>query len=69
MLVDALLLTREGLDEGLVRRLTSALFDVLPELATHNDFLRRMDPTRAPATPIPLHSGAALFYRQMELSR
>jgi TRAP transporter TAXI family solute receptor len=69
MLVDVLLLTREGVDEALVRRLTNALFDVLPELAAKNDFLRLMDPQRAPATPIPLHSGAALYYRERELSR
>lgn len=69
MLVDVLLLTREGMDEELVRRLTSALFDVLPKLAASNDFLRLMDTRRAPATPIPLHSGAALYYRERELSR
>lgn len=69
MLVDVLLLTREGLDDELVRRLTGALFDVLPQLAASNDFLRLMDPRRAPATPIPLHAGAALYYRERELSR
>lgn len=69
MLVDVLLLTREGLDDELVRRLTSALFDVLPQLAASNDFLRLMDSRRAPATPIPLHAGAALYYRERELSR
>jgi len=69
MLVDVLLLTRDGLDDNLVRRLTSALFEVLPALAASNDFLRLMDPDRAPATPIPLHGGAALYYRDRELSR
>jgi len=69
MLVDVLLLTRDDLDDELVRRLTSALFDVLPQLAASNDFLRLMDARRAPATPIPLHSGAALYYRERELSR
>jgi uncharacterized protein len=69
MLVDVLLVTRAGLDEGLVRRLTSALFDVLPDLAGRFTYLRLMDMQRAPATPIPLHPGAALFYRERELSR
>jgi uncharacterized protein len=69
MLVDVLLLTREGLDEELVRRLTGVLFDVLPTLAAENDFVRLMDVQRAPATPIPLHPGAALYYRERELSR
>lgn len=69
MLVDVLLLTRQDLDDELVRRVTSALFDVLPQLAADHDFLRMMDARRAPATPIPLHAGAALYYRERELSR
>jgi TRAP transporter TAXI family solute receptor len=69
MLVDVLLLTRADLDDGLVRQLTSTLFEALPELAAQNEFLRQMDPQRAPATPIPLHPGAALYYRERELSR
>ena len=69
MLVDVLLLTRAELDDELVRRLTAALFEVLPELAANHDFLRLMDPQRAPATPLPLHPGAALYYRERELSR
>ena len=32
-------------------------------------FLKGMDPERAPATPIPLHRGAALYYRERELRR
>ena len=69
MLIDVLLLTRVGLDDELVRRLTSVLFDVLPQLSSNHDFLRMMDVRRAPATPIPLHAGAALYYREQELSR
>jgi len=69
VLVDVLLLTRLDLDEELVRRLTSVLFDVLPQLSSTHDFLRAMDVRRAPATPIPLHAGAALYYREQELSR
>ena len=69
MLVDVLLLTRQGLDDELVRRLTSVLFDVLPQLSTEHDFLRMMDARRTPATPIRLHAGAALYYRERELSR
>jgi uncharacterized protein len=69
MLVDVLLLSRAGVDDALMRRLTSALFGALPALAASNDFLRLMDPNRAPATPIPLHRGAALYYRERELSR
>jgi TRAP-type uncharacterized transport system substrate-binding protein len=28
-----------------------------------------MDPERAPATPVPLHQGATLYYRERELRR
>jgi TRAP transporter TAXI family solute receptor len=67
--IDVLLLGRAGLDDALVHRLTSILFQVLPQLGAELTFLRSMDPDRAPATPIPLHPGAARFYREKELSR
>ena len=63
--VDNLLLCREGLDEELVYSLTSGLFEMLPSLP----LLRTMDLEQAPAVPIPLHDGAARFYRERELSR
>lgn len=67
--VDVLLACREGLDDVFVRRLTAALFQILPDLAAGHDYLRLMDLRRAPATPIPLHPGAALYYREQELLR
>lgn len=67
--VDVLLLCRAGLDIDLVRRVTAALFTALPELANRLTYLRRMDLRRAPATPIRLHAGAALYYREQELAR
>ena len=67
--IDIVLLTRKGLDDGLVRRLTAGLFQMLPQLSSKLDFLRGMDPERAPATPIPLHRGATLYYREWELRR
>ena len=67
--IDIVLLTRKDLDDGLVRRLTAALFQMLPRLSSELDFLRGMDPERAPATPIPLHRGATLYYRERELTR
>ena len=66
---DVLLLCREQLDDVLVHRLTSALFDVLPAVAETQFYLGLMDIRRAPATPVPLHSGAAWYYREQELSR
>jgi TRAP transporter TAXI family solute receptor len=67
--VDVLLLCRAGLDAALVRRLTAAFFSTLPDLATRLNYLRGMDLRRAPATPVPLHTGAALYYREQELAR
>lgn len=69
LLVDVLLVTRADLDDELVRRLTAALFDALPELASKFEYFRLMNVQRAPATPVPLHPGALLFYRERELSR
>lgn len=67
--IDIVLLTRKDLDDALVRRLTVGLFQMLPRLSSELDFLRGMDPERAPATPIPLHRGATLYYRERELRR
>jgi hypothetical protein len=69
LLVDVLLVARAGLNDELVRRLTSALFDILPVLAGRFPYLASMNMQRAPAAPIPLHPGAALFYRERELTR
>ena len=67
--IDVVLLARKELDDGLVRRLTAGLFEMLPRLSSDLDFLRDMDPERSPATPIPLHRGATLYYREQELRR
>jgi uncharacterized protein len=67
--VDIVLLTRKDLDDALVRRLTAGLFEMLPRLTSELDFLQGIDPERAPATPVPLHRGATLYYRERELRR
>jgi TRAP-type uncharacterized transport system substrate-binding protein len=67
--VDTLLVCRGQLDERLVRTLTGAFFRILPELATQFPALQSVDLETAPAAPLPLHAGAALFYRESELSR
>jgi hypothetical protein len=67
--IDVVLLARKDLDDGLVRRLTAGLFQMLPRLSSELNFLKGMDPERAPATPIPLHRGATLHYRERELRR
>jgi uncharacterized protein len=63
--IHSLLLCRVDLDEGLVYRLTKALFQSLAEQS--NELLWSVDLDRAAATPIPLHAGAARYYREREL--
>jgi TRAP transporter TAXI family solute receptor len=68
--VDRLLVCRSDLDDALVYALTRALFEVLPRLpAFQRTSLRLMDVQEASATPIPLHNGAARYYRERELTR
>jgi uncharacterized protein len=65
--VDSVLVCRSGLDEALVYDLTKRFFDALPSLSSTQDALRSIDLEQAPATAIPLHDGAARFYREREL--
>jgi uncharacterized protein len=65
--VDNLMLCRDDLDEALVYGLTKAFFEGLPQLVELNEIARQVDPDLAPATPIPLHPGAARYYREREL--
>jgi TRAP-type uncharacterized transport system substrate-binding protein len=60
---------RRDLDERLAYRLTEQLFAVFPRLATVEATLRFLNVDEAPATPIPLHPGAARYFRERELSR
>jgi TRAP transporter TAXI family solute receptor len=61
--VDLVLLCRADVDEDVAYRLLEAFFSSRPGSAPPADF------ERAPATPIPLHAGAARYYRQRELAR
>jgi len=68
--VDRLLVCREDLDERLVYDLTHQLLEALPKLSSLlKTSLRLMDLDQASATPIPLHLGAAQYYRERELAR
>ena len=60
--VDTLLVCRAELDDETVYALLDAYFATRPATTPPNL-------ERAPATPIPLHPGAARYYRQRELSR
>lgn len=63
--VENLLVCRRGLDEGLAHDLTQAFFAALPRLPMPTP----LDFEQVPATPIPLHEGAARYYRERELAR
>jgi TRAP transporter TAXI family solute receptor len=65
--VDSLLVCREDLAEELVYWITRTMFESLPELAKSLNSLRQVDLEQIQASPIPLHPGAARFYREREL--
>lgn len=65
--VSILLTCRQDLDESLVYQLTKILFDALPSLGEELPVARLIDLDQAPATPIPLHPGAARYYREREI--
>ncbi len=67
--VDTILVCRSDLDEALVYDLTRSFFESLPTLSSSQESLRRIDLEQAPATPIPLHEGAARYFRERELLR
>ena len=64
--VNAMLVCRADLPEDVVYRLTQALYN--GPAGVHAQLGRWLEPAAGPATPIPLHSGAARYYRERELS-
>jgi TRAP transporter TAXI family solute receptor len=67
--VDRLLVCRGDLDEMLVHDLTRQFIEAVPRIfASLRASSRMIDLDRASATPIPLHNGAALYYRERELT-
>ena len=67
--IDMMIVCRRDLDEQTVYRLTEQLFSVFPRIARVEATLRFLNLDEAPATPIPLHKGAARYFRERELSR
>jgi TRAP-type uncharacterized transport system substrate-binding protein len=67
--VDLLVVCRSGLDPDLVYELTRQYFASLPALLAATHTVSRVDLERAAASPIPLHDGAARYYRESELYR
>ena len=64
-----LLVCRSDLSEDLVYDLTREFFTQLPAMARTHGEAALIDPEQAPATPIPLHPGAARYYREREVLR
>lgn len=62
--VDLLLVCRADLDAAVVYQITRALLEDIPKQVR-----RLVDPHRAPATVIPLHPGAARYFREREMRR
>jgi TRAP transporter TAXI family solute receptor len=67
--IDNVLVCSAQLEEGIVYKLTKALFEILPALAVEHRSLRLIDLEQASATPIPLHDGAARYYREREITQ
>ena len=66
--VESLLVCRRQLEDAPIRDLTRALLESLQVLAKSKQW-NLVSMEEAPATSIPLHSGAALYYREVELQR
>ena len=64
-----LLVCRSDLSEELVYQLTREFFEQLPAMAKEHGEAALIDPEQGPATPIPLHAGAARYYREREILR
>ena len=67
--IDMVVVCRRDLDASLVYRLTSALMNAYPQLSGVEANLRFLNPDEASAAPIPLHAGAARYFREREISR
>lgn len=66
---DWLLVCRSDLSEEHVYQLTKAFFAHLPDLAERYAEAALIDPEEAATAPIPMHPGAARYYREREILR
>ena len=64
---DILLACRADLPDELVYWITRTLFESLPTLADSLPSLRQIDLEHVQASPLPIHPGAARFYRYREI--
>ena len=66
----ALLVTREGVSDDVVYRMTKLLFDHLDLLAETHPAAKDIDAAKAPfGLPAPLHPGAEKYYREIGLMK
>jgi TRAP transporter TAXI family solute receptor len=65
--MDVLLLCRADLPDPLVYDLAKNLFASVPALALAHAAAGNIDPERGPTATIPLHPGAARYYREREI--
>jgi TRAP transporter TAXI family solute receptor len=65
--VDSLVVCRKDLSDDRVYELTRALFEAAAKAAKTTDAVPIVDPDLGAATPIPLHPGAARYYREREV--
>jgi TRAP transporter TAXI family solute receptor len=65
--VDKVVLCRDDLPDSLVYDFTRRLFNVLPQIASSLGRGRFSALEHAPASSVPLHPGAARYYREREL--
>jgi len=66
--VNMVLVCRADLGEQLAYDITRLYFAALPRLVAQGN-LAGIDPRQAPLAPIPLHDGAARYFRETELFR
>lgn len=66
--VDSVLLVSADLPQDLVFAITRAFVEGIPSMP-NRAVVREMDLAQTSATPVPLHAGAARYFRQRELRR
>jgi len=67
--INGVLLCRADLDDDLVYRLTKTLYEGPGESVVDPALVPWLDLAVGAATPVPLHPGAARYYRERELAR
>jgi len=65
--MDVLLVARQDLPDPLVYDLARTLFESVPLLKDAHASAGAIDPDRGPTAAIPLHPGAARYYREREI--